>query len=358
MSEGFLSSIEEVVALRKELEAAGKKLVLTNGAFDVLHVGHVRYLREAAELGDALVVAINSDESVRELKGPDRPVYPLEDRAEILRSLESVDRVVVFESRRASGVIEAIRPHIYTKGGDYTPDSLIDEERELLDRLGIEIRILSLVPGRSTSATMAKMSEKEGVQGLPRLAILGSGLGSNARAILEAIRRGSLEAEVALVVSDCSDSGILSVAGEYGVTGLSLDPGTEKKGRLTDAALKELQDRLSAAGVDWVVLAGFMRILREPFLSAFPNRILNLHPSLLPSYPGADAVRRALEAGETETGCTVHLVDSGIDTGRILRQERIPIEPGDTVSRLIEKIHAAEHRIYPEVIAACLREGA
>ncbi len=357
MSDRFISSIEEVVALRTELEAAGKKLVLTNGAFDVLHVGHLRYLREAAALGDALVVAINSDESVRELKGPDRPVYPLEDRAEILRALEFVDRVVVFGSRRATGVIEAIQPHIYTKGGDYTPDSLIDEEKELLDRLGVEIQILSLVPGKSTSATMAKMAEEEGASRLPRLAILGSGVGSNARAILEATRDGALAADVAMVISDQPGAGILSVAEEFGVACLSLDPGTEKKGRLTDASIKELQDRLSAAGVEWVILAGFMRILREPFLSSFSDRILNLHPSLLPAYSGVDPVTRALKAGETETGCTIHLVDAGVDTGRILRQERVSIEPGETVRSLTQKIHSAEHRIFPEVIAACIEEA-
>lgn len=354
MSQGFISSLEEVRELREELDAAGRKLVLTNGAFDVLHVGHVRYLREAAALGDQLVVAINGDDSVRELKGPNRPIYAAGDRAEILCSLEFVDRVVVFEERRATSVIEQICPHIYTKGGDYTADSLIDEERQLLDRLGIEIQILSLVPGQSTSETMKRMKEGEEVPGLKRLAILGSGKGSNANAILEAITAGSLEAEVALVISDESDAGILEVAKRHGVPSLLLDPGTMKKGHLTDAAMKELNDRLQAGGIDWIILAGFMRIVREPLLSAFPNRILNLHPSLLPAYPGIHPVRRALESNEPLTGCTVHLVDSGVDTGRILRQEEVPIEPGDTEDSLTDRIHAVEHRIYPEVIAECL----
>ena len=117
MPQGYLSSIEEVAAAREDLGREGRKLVLTNGAFDVLHVGHVRYLREAAALGDCLVVAINGDDSVRELKGEGRPVNGVEDRAEMLCALEFVDRVVVFEDRRATGVIEAIQPHIYTKGG-------------------------------------------------------------------------------------------------------------------------------------------------------------------------------------------------------------------------------------------------
>ena len=117
MPTGFLSSAEEIATLRDQLDAEGRKLVLTNGVFDVLHVGHVRYLREAKQLGDVLVVAINGDDSVRELKGAGRPVNVAGERAEMLCSLESVDRVVVFEDRRASGIIEAIRPHIYTKGG-------------------------------------------------------------------------------------------------------------------------------------------------------------------------------------------------------------------------------------------------
>lgn len=353
MTHSFVSSPDEVAALREELDAAGRKLVLTNGVFDVLHVGHVRYLNEARTLGDALVVAINGDASVRELKGPGRPINSAEERAEMLRALRCVDRVVVFEERRATGVIDAIRPHIYTKGGDYTPESLIDEEKALLDLLGVEIRILALVPGKSTSATLSKLGEGTPA-GPRRVAILGSGKGSNARAILEAAQSGSLGGEVAVVISDVPDAGILSVAESFGTPTLVLDPGTEKRGQLTDAAMKELHDRLRALRVDLVVCAGFLRILREPLLSAFPGRILNLHPSLLPAYPGRNPVAMALAEGATETGCTVHLVDAGIDTGEILRQERVPIVDGDTVETLTAKIHAAEHRIYPEVIGGIL----
>ncbi|MEM9017337.1 MAG: phosphoribosylglycinamide formyltransferase [Verrucomicrobiota bacterium] len=349
MPEPGLSSLEDIVQLRKTLDQEGKKLVLTNGAFDILHVGHVRYLSEAAKLGDALVVAINSDESVRKLKGEGRPVNSVQDRAEMLRALRSVAAVVEFEERRATGVIEAIQPHIYTKGGDYSTDSLIDEEKALLDRLGIEIQILSLVPGKSTSATLSRMSGGE--TGRRKVAIMGSGKGSNAKAILAAAEAGSLGAEVALVMSDVAEAGILEVAEGFGVPGILIDPGTEKPGHLTDAALKEILDRLDAAGVDLVALAGFMRIVREPFLSAFSGRILNLHPSLLPSYPGLHPVARALEANEAETGCTIHLVDAGVDSGQILRQERIPIYPDDSVESLTERIHETEHRIYPEVIA-------
>lgn len=350
-SSPFLSTPAELGDLRESLAREGKKLVLTNGVFDVLHVGHVRYLAEARALGDALVVAINGDASVRELKGPGRPVNTAPDRAEMLRALRCVDRVVVFEERRATAIIDAIRPHIYTKGGDYTPESLIDEEKALLDRLGIEIRILALVPGQSTSATLAKMEGKVGGERRKKIAVLGSGKGSNTRAILEAAADGRLGGEVAAVFSDTTDAGILGIASEFGVPGLLLDPGTEKRGRLTDAALKELTDRLRSLDVDLVVCAGFMRVLRDPLLSSFPGRILNLHPSLLPRYPGLDPVARALAAGDRETGCTVHLVDAGIDTGAILRQTRIPIFENDSVETLTARIHEAEHLLYPEVIA-------
>ncbi len=350
MTQSFITPIEEVAALREQFAREGRKLVLTNGVFDVLHVGHVRYLNEARALGDALVVAINGDDSVRELKGPGRPINGAAERAELLRALRCVDHVVVFEERRATGVIEAIRPQVYTKGGDYTPESLIDEERTLLDRLGIEIRILALVPGKSTSATLARLSEGS-VGGTKRIAILGSGKGSNARAILEAAQRGELGGEVALVVSDQPEAGILEVAADFGVPTILLDPGTSKPGRLTDAALKELHDRLRSLRIDLVACAGFMRVLREPVLSAYAGRLLNLHPSLLPKYPGLNCVARAMEAGDSETGCTVHLIDAGLDTGTILRQARVPILPTDSVESLTARIHEAEHRLYPVVIA-------
>jgi len=362
MPESCISPWEEVAALRAALEAEGKRLVLTNGAFDVLHVGHVRYLAEAARLGDALVVAINGDDSVRALKGPGRPVHPAAERAEVLLALSSVDRVVVFDEKRASRVIETIRPHVYAKGGDYTPESLIDEEKQLLDRLGIPIRILSLVPGQSTSATLAKLSPPPLAGGtLPRVALLGSGKGSNARAIIEAAASGALGGEVALVLSDEPTAGILEVAREFGVPALTVDPGTTRRGALSDAALKEILDRLRAARVDLAALAGFMRVLREPVLSAYEGRLLNLHPSLLPAYPGLAPVARALAAGESVTGCSIHLVDAGVDTGAVLHQERVPILPEDTVETLSARIHEAEHRAYPRVIAerlAHLRAGA
>lgn len=357
MESSFISEADAVAAWRDELDREGKKLVFTNGCFDLLHVGHVRYLQEARALGDALVVALNGDASVRELKGEGRPVNPAEDRAEILCALECVDRVVVFEEKRATRLIETIRPHAYAKGGDYSPESLNPEERAALDQAGSEIQILSLVPGKSTSATLKRVGSGEGTPDEgdlsrgPRLAVLGSGKGSNFEAIAKAIDGGDLEAEIALVMSDVADARLLDLAREKGVPAIHIEPGSEKGGRLDDAALKEIVDRLEAAQIDLVILAGFMRIVRGALLEAFPDRILNIHPSLLPKYPGLGAWRQALKSGDAETGCTVHLVDAGIDTGTVLGQSKVPIEPDDSAESLHARIQVAEHALYPQVIA-------
>ena len=149
-------SATELAALREQLGAHGRRLVFTNGCFDLLHVGHVRYLRQARALGDALVVAVNGDASVRALKGPTRPVNSEDDRAEVLAALECVDFVTVFHTERVTDLVRVIRPHIYAKGGDYTVDSLDPGERGALNEVGAEIRILPLVPGKSTTSTLAK----------------------------------------------------------------------------------------------------------------------------------------------------------------------------------------------------------
>lgn len=136
-----------------------KKLVLTNGCFDLLHVGHVRYLQAARALGDALAVAINGDDSVRALKGEGRPLSRESDRAEIIAALECVDHVVIFPEVRATRLLEKARPSIYVKGGDYTPESLNPDERALLEKIGAEIRILPFEPGYSTSELIGKMKK-------------------------------------------------------------------------------------------------------------------------------------------------------------------------------------------------------
>ena len=156
MSLAKLKTAAQLFAIREQLGATGKSLVFTNGCFDLLHVGHVRYLREARALGDALVVAVNGDASVRALKGPTRPINSEDDRAEVLAALECVDYVVIFHTERVTEVVRTIRPHIYAKGGDYTVASLDPGERGALEEAGAAIRILPLVPGKSTTATLAR----------------------------------------------------------------------------------------------------------------------------------------------------------------------------------------------------------
>ena len=156
MSALKLHSIQELAEVRDALAAQGQRLVFTNGCFDLLHVGHVRYLQEARALGDALLVALNGDESVRALKGPTRPINAEQDRAEVLAALACVDFVTLFHTPRVTEVIRAVRPHVYAKGGDYTVDSLDPSERAALAEAGTEIRILPLVPGKSTTATIEK----------------------------------------------------------------------------------------------------------------------------------------------------------------------------------------------------------
>lgn len=153
-----LKTIEELASIREQMQAEGRRLVFTNGCFDLLHVGHVRYLQLARELGDALVVALNSDASVRALKGPSRPITPEQDRAEVMGALAAVDFVTIFSEVRVTDVISAIRPQIYVKGGDYTVDTLDAGERAALEVAGTEIRILPLTPGKSTTGIVKKLA--------------------------------------------------------------------------------------------------------------------------------------------------------------------------------------------------------
>jgi rfaE bifunctional protein nucleotidyltransferase chain/domain len=151
-----LQTPEQLAVLRDEFAAAGRKLVFTNGCFDLLHVGHVRYLQAARGLGDALLVAVNGDASVRALKGPTRPINSETDRAEVLGALACVDFVTLFHTERVTDLVRVIRPHIYAKGGDYTVASLDPGERGALEAVGAEIRILPLVPGKSTTSIIEK----------------------------------------------------------------------------------------------------------------------------------------------------------------------------------------------------------
>lgn len=150
-------NLDEVVALREKTAAEGKRFVLTNGCFDLLHRGHLSYLQQSANLGDVFCIAVNSDESVRELKGPDRPLNSEDDRAFALASMRCVDAVFVFQGPRLSGEISRLKPDIYTKAGDYTIDSLEPTEKAALLGIGTDIRFLSFVEGRSTTSLIERM---------------------------------------------------------------------------------------------------------------------------------------------------------------------------------------------------------
>ena len=182
------------------------------------------------------------------------------------------------------------------------------------------------------------------------LGILGSGKGSNCRAILERIRDGSLCAEARIVIADVFDAGILQVAKEFGVPHAYLPPGKFRT-KLEPETELAIVAMLREAAVELVVLAGFMRVLKAPTLDAFPHRILNIHPSLLPKFPGLEAWKQALAAGEKAAGCTVHYVDVDVDSGEIIAQRAVPILPNDTPETLHARIQMAERSLYPEVIA-------
>jgi phosphoribosylglycinamide formyltransferase-1 len=182
------------------------------------------------------------------------------------------------------------------------------------------------------------------------LGILGSGKGSNCRAILERIRAGTLPAVARVVVSDVFDAPILDIAREFSVPHAYLPPG-QFKTRLDLETETKLVGMLREANVDLVVLAGFMRVLKAPMLEAFPRRIINVHPSLLPKFPGLEAWKQALRARETVSGCTVHYVDEKIDHGGIIAQREVPVLPNDSAESLHARIQIAEHDLYPQVIA-------
>jgi phosphoribosylglycinamide formyltransferase-1 len=187
-----------------------------------------------------------------------------------------------------------------------------------------------------------------------RIGILGSGKGSNMEAIAEACASGAIPGAVAVVLSDVEGAGILDRARAAGLDAGFIAPGKFRT-KLDEASEGEYVRRLSLARVDMVVLAGFMRVLKGDFLRAFSNKVVNIHPSLLPAFPGLEAWRQAMEYGVKVTGCTVHLVDQGIDSGPILAQETVPVMPEDTPEILHQRIQLAERRLYPAVIGALAR---
>jgi phosphoribosylglycinamide formyltransferase 1 len=187
-----------------------------------------------------------------------------------------------------------------------------------------------------------------------RLGVLGSGKGSNFVAIADAVASGKIPAEVAIVLSDGADAGILSHACERKIPARFIPPGKFRT-KLDEQAEREFVKVLRESKVDLIVLAGFMRVLKGDFLHAFEGRIVNIHPSLLPSFPGLEAWKQALDHGVKVTGCTVHFVDAGMDAGPIIGQQTVPVLDNDTAESLHARIHAAEHELYPKCVAAIAR---
>lgn len=184
-----------------------------------------------------------------------------------------------------------------------------------------------------------------------RVVILGSGRGSNAEAILLAQQAGRLgKARVVQILSDKPEAGILALGVRFGVPAKFVDPAPFKT-KLEGEGETRFIEAVREAAPDLVVLAGFMRVLKPGFLNAFAGKIINLHPSLLPAFPGLDGIGQAFRSGVKESGCTVHYVTLEVDAGQIIEQARVPIVPGETLESLTAKVHTAEHILLPSVIA-------
>ncbi len=182
-----------------------------------------------------------------------------------------------------------------------------------------------------------------------RLGVLGSGSGSNMQSIVDAIEAGTLDAEIACVVTDVPGARILERAEKHGIPGAWIDHAPFKT-KLDAEAQERVIAHLDAHRVDWVVLAGYMRIVKGPFLRHFAGQVLNIHPALLPAFPGIAAWKQALDYGAKVAGVTVHFVDEGTDSGPIILQAAVPVEEDDTPETLHARIQVQEHRIYPEAL--------
>ncbi len=182
-----------------------------------------------------------------------------------------------------------------------------------------------------------------------KIGVLGSGSGSNAQSIVDAIAADTLDAKVVCVLTDVEDARILERAAKHGIPARYIS-GAPYKTKLEGEAEQEYIRVLKAHGVNCVVLAGFMRIVKSAMLAAFPNRVLNIHPALLPAFPGVASWKQALEYGTRVAGCTVHFVDENTDTGPIIVQRAVPVEPGDTPETLHARIQVEEHKAYPEAL--------
>jgi len=189
-----------------------------------------------------------------------------------------------------------------------------------------------------------------------KVAVLISGAGSNMAALVEASRTPGCPYEVVLVVSNNPDAAGLAKAAALGAPTLAIDHRPFGKDR--EAHEREVDAALRDAGAQYVVLAGYMRILTPFLVEAWTGRMLNIHPSLLPKYPGLNTHQRAIDAGDAEAGCSVHLVTSGVDEGPVLGQAAVPVRPGDTAETLAARVKVEEHRLYPACLAELVRDRA
>lgn len=177
--------------------------------------------------------------------------------------------------------------------------------------------------------------------------VLASGRGSNFQAIIDAIEKGNLKASIELLITDNPSAFAIERAKKHNIKYLFINP---KEFTAKDAFFSRIADELKAKGVELVILAGFMRIVRKPLIDAFPGRIMNIHPALLPAFPGLHGQKQALDYGVKISGCTVHFVDEGMDTGPVIIQAAVPVLPDDTEDTLSGRILSFEHRIYPEAV--------
>lgn len=186
-----------------------------------------------------------------------------------------------------------------------------------------------------------------------KIAIFASGAGTNAEAIIQATEQGRLDATVSLIVTDRPNAKVVERAEKYGIDVFAFNP---KEYKTKAEFEKEIVDILQENKISFVVLAGYMRLIGSTLLEAYEGRMINIHPSLLPSFPGLDAIGQAFAANVKVTGVTIHLVDSGMDTGPIIAQEPVRIEKNDTIETLRQKMQALEHRVYPETLQALFIE--
>ena len=189
-----------------------------------------------------------------------------------------------------------------------------------------------------------------------RLGVLGSGSGTNCQALLDACAQPGFPAEIAVIISDVESAKILDRARQAGVEALYLAPGkfrTKLEPEVEQRYVAALRER----GVELVCLAGFMRVLKNDFLQAFPGRVINIHPALLPAFPGLQSWKQALDYGAKVAGCTVHFVDAGVDSGPIIVQAAVPVLDNDTAETLHARIQVEEHRVYPEAVRLIAEGG-